>query len=225
LLYRAPKKTQKFEVTAKTPVSTLAALHLDISELDRAATSAEGIQHESTGGDVTIGTSDSGFLLLDPTLNPVASNTEAAQILAFPNIPERIKKLNVFLADKIRSTLVDHQSKESLNFVKEFRSGKRRYVCRAFRLQCHDNGMRWAVVVLLERYSSGATALSEVSKQFDLTEREQETVELLLQGLTSKEIATRMGISPNTVKAFLRLVMVKMGVSTRSGILGRIVRP
>ena len=45
---------------------------------------------------------------------------------------------------------------------------------------------------------------------------------MLLQGLTSKEIAVRMGISPNTVKAFLRLVMVKMGVSTRSGIVGRI---
>jgi DNA-binding CsgD family transcriptional regulator len=45
----------------------------------------------------------------------------------------------------------------------------------------------------------------------------------LLEGLTSKEIADRMGISPNTVKAFIRLVMVKMNVSTRSGIIGRIV--
>jgi DNA-binding CsgD family transcriptional regulator len=172
---------------------------------------------------VAIGASDPGFLLLDPSLNPVASNAEAAQILSFPNVPERIKGLNVFLADKIRSSLVNHQSKESLTFVKQFRSGKRRYVCRAFRLQSHENGLRLAAVVLLERYSSGTTALSEISKQFDLTEREQETVQLLVQGLTSKEIATRMGISPNTVKAFLRLVMVKMGVSTRSGILGRIV--
>jgi DNA-binding CsgD family transcriptional regulator len=64
-----------------------------------------------------------------------------------------------------------------------------------------------------------------VSSQFGLTRREQETIQLLLQGLTSKEIAERMGISPNTVKAFLRLVMVKMGVSTRSGIVGKIVGP
>jgi DNA-binding CsgD family transcriptional regulator len=56
-----------------------------------------------------------------------------------------------------------------------------------------------------------------------LTQREQETVKLLLQGLTSKEIAGRMGISANTVKAFVRLVMIKMGVSTRSGIAGKIV--
>ena len=80
-------------------------------------------------------------------------------------------------------------------------------------------------VLLLERYSSGSAALEQVAKQFDLTDRERETVELLLQGLTSKEIAIRMGISPNTVKAFLRLVMVKMGVSTRSGIVGRVSGP
>ncbi|MGB7821682.1 MAG: helix-turn-helix transcriptional regulator, partial [Candidatus Sulfotelmatobacter sp.] len=80
-------------------------------------------------------------------------------------------------------------------------------------------------VLILERYSSRSAALSQLSQEFDLTVREQETVQLLLQGLTSKEIAARMDISPNTVKAFLRLVMVKMGVSTRSGIVGRIVGP
>ena len=45
----------------------------------------------------------------------------------------------------------------------------------------------------------------------------------LLRRASKKEIAIRMNISPNTVKAFLRLVMVKMGVSTRSGIVGRVV--
>jgi hypothetical protein len=49
-------------------------------------------------------------------------------------------------------------------------------------------------------------------------------VEFLLQGLTSKEIANRMNISVNTVKAFLRLIMVKMNVSTRSGIAGKVAR-
>ena len=41
--------------------------------------------------------------------------------------------------------------------------------------------------------------------------------------ITSKQIAERMKISPNTVKAFLRIVMVKMDVSTRSGIVGKII--
>ena len=61
-----------------------------------------------------------------------------------------------------------------------------------------------------------------VGQKFHLTARERETLHFPLQGMTSKEIATGMGISPHTVQAFLRLVMSKMQVSTRSGILGRI---
>ncbi len=46
----------------------------------------------------------------------------------------------------------------------------------------------------------------------------------LVEGLTSKEIAERMQISPNTVKAFIKLVMIKMGVSTRLGVIGKIIK-
>lgn len=172
---------------------------------------------------MSITSCESGFLLLDSSLNPIASNAEAIQILSFPSKPDRIKQVNIFLSDRIRTSLVDHQAQESLSFVKEYKSGKRRYICRSFRIDCN---VRYApapsIAVLLERNSTGSLVLEEISKQFELTQRERETVELLLQGLTSKEIANRMAISPNTVKAFLRLVMVKMGVSTRSGIIGRI---
>ena len=82
--------------------------------------------------------------------------------------------------------------------------------------------MQPAFAVLLERNAAGSTGLIEISEQFNLTQRERETVELLLKGLTSKEIANRMQISVNTVKAFLRLVMVKMKVSNRSGIAGKV---
>ena len=44
-----------------------------------------------------------------------------------------------------------------------------------------------------------------------------------MQGLTSKEIAKRMRISPHTVKTFLGLVLIKMGVATRSGIIAKII--
>jgi len=81
------------------------------------------------------------------------------------------------------------------------------------------------LVVMLERKSNEAVTIAEISERFGLTAREQETVQFLLEGFTSKEIAQRMKISPNTVKAFIRLVMVKMSVSTRSGIIGKIVGP
>jgi DNA-binding NarL/FixJ family response regulator len=45
----------------------------------------------------------------------------------------------------------------------------------------------------------------------------------LVRGFTNKEIASRMQISPNTVKAFLRLVMIKMGVSNRAAIMSKFI--
>lgn len=166
----------------------------------------------------------SGLLLLDSSLNPIASNSEAVQILSFPSKPDRIKNLVTFLSDRIRTALVDHHPQETLSFVKEYKSGRRRYVCKSYQIDSDSRSFppRHSIAVLLERTSNGDVMLEEIAKQFDLTHRERETVELLVQGLTSKEIADRMGISSNTVKAFLRLVMVKMDVSTRSGIVGRL---
>ena len=56
----------------------------------------------------------------------------------------------------------------------------------------------------------------------ELTERELEILRQIAGGASTKDIARQLFISPNTVKAFLRLVMVKMKVSTRSGIAGKI---
>jgi DNA-binding CsgD family transcriptional regulator len=168
---------------------------------------------------------NNGFLLLDAALNLLAANDPALQILCFPSGTNQIKQPKVFFADRVRTALVDHHCQDGPvpAFVKEFKSGKRRYICRSFRVDCSGRyPLQPAFAVLLERDAADSPELTAISQQFDLTQRERETVEFLLQGLTSKEIATRMHISPNTVKAFLRLVMVKMKVSTRSGIAGKI---
>jgi DNA-binding CsgD family transcriptional regulator len=173
-----------------------------------------------------LGASAAGLLLLDVSLKPLAANDEALKILTFPTKPERIRQIQVFLGDKVRSSLVDRQAVDVVQFVREYKSGNRRYMCRAFQLDANGKGPSQAAFVLvLERYVCGGLAIVELAQQFALTSREVETVQYLVQGLTSKEIATRMNISPNTVKAFLRLVMVKLGVSTRSGIAGKVFGP
>ncbi len=169
--------------------------------------------------------SNNGFLLLDAGLNPIASNDPALQILGFPSEVDRIKQTHNFLADRVHTTLLDHKQ-DRRDFVKEFKSGKRRYTCKTFRLDRNGHyPVQLGFAVLLERDAAVSTGFTEICEQFDLTQRERETVGFLLQGITNKEIAIRMKISPNTVKAFLRLVMVKMNVSTRSGIAGKIVGP
>jgi len=172
---------------------------------------------------MSIAPNHEGFLLLDAGLNLIASNDLALQVLCFPSGASRIKQPKVFLADRVRTTLLDHNREGGTAFVKEFKSGKRRYICKSLQVACNgSDSLQPAFAVLLERdTTNNRSALANISAQFGLTLREVETVEFLLQGLTSKEIAARMNISTNTVKAFIRLIMVKMKVSTRSGIAGK----
>jgi len=75
----------------------------------------------------------------------------------------------------------------------------------------------------LHRNSSAAEAIDEVAADFRLTEREKQALSGVCLGLSSKDLAKRMNISPNTVKAFLRIIMVKMGVTTRAAVVAKIL--
>jgi DNA-binding CsgD family transcriptional regulator len=166
----------------------------------------------------------SGFLLMDSSLRPAFFNAEAIDILSYPDKLANLTHSDVFLEAKIRSSLVSQEARGESPFVTEFRSGRRRYFCRAFFVDsCAKDPSHPSIAVLLERGPSGLIPLSLVSAQFNLTQREREVLEYLLQGLTSKAIASRMNISPNTVKAFLRTIMIKTRVSSRSAMVGKII--
>jgi DNA-binding CsgD family transcriptional regulator len=166
-----------------------------------------------------------GIIVVDSNLSLLASNRDAVQILTFPDNPDRIPDLERWLGNRVRTRLIDRRAETENGLVNHFKSAKRTYICRSFpinvRLERPAAGSP-ALLLLLERTSNGSITMDQIAKRFGLTRREQETVKLLLRGLTSKEIADYMKISPNTVKAFIRLVMVKMKVSTRSGIIGKI---
>src|SRR6185503_5656710 len=49
-----------------------------------------------------------------------------------------------------------------------------------------------------------------------LTQREQQILELLADGLGNKQIAARLGITTNTVKTHLELLFDKLDVSSRA---------
>jgi len=165
--------------------------------------------------------SGAGCLLLNSGMHPLFVNRAAAEILSYPQTPDMQKNLDEFLTGKITSTLLSQSSRE-ITLVPKFRSGRRLYQCRAYRINSLTNGDGQAcLAVLLERVSRRPSSLADISERFHLTAREQEVVQYLFEGLTTKEIAMRLQISPHTVKAFLRLIMVKMAVSTRSGIVGK----
>jgi DNA-binding CsgD family transcriptional regulator len=165
--------------------------------------------------------SSGGFILLNSSMKPILVNRMAAEILSYPQTPETRESLDEFLAIKIRSTLFS-RTRSGPAMVATFQSGRRFYQCRAYRVNSLADGDSQAfVAVLLERATRRSSSLLEVSEKFHLTAREQEIVQHLFEGRTTKEIAMQLEISPHTVKSFLHLIMVKMEVSTRSGIVGK----
>lgn len=66
---------------------------------------------------------------------------------------------------------------------------------------------------------SGNLDLQKVKGLFRLSKREADVVEELVSGRTDKEIAQQLGISVETVRAYLKSVRAKLGVSTRTAIV------
>jgi DNA-binding NarL/FixJ family response regulator len=79
------------------------------------------------------------------------------------------------------------------------------------------------VALRLQRAHSVSETLDHVAANYHLTEREHETLRGVANGLTSKEMAFRMNISANTVKVFLRFIMIKVGVNTRTELAAKIL--
>lgn len=160
-----------------------------------------------------------GLLLLGTRKDLIASNAEAIRVLSYPGKPVKGKQLSALVADKIPMDLF--RAAPEGRVIAEFVSGRRRYICTGQSLDM--SGMtKGTTAILFERRPSPEVTLYGISRKYNLTTRERETVGHLLRGLTSKEIAQEMNISHNTVKSFLRLVMTKMGVNTRATLIIRV---
>jgi DNA-binding NarL/FixJ family response regulator len=70
-----------------------------------------------------------------------------------------------------------------------------------------------------------------VAAHGELTERETEVLRLVAGGLATKQIASRLGISPKTADRHIQNIYAKIGVSTRAaaavfamqhGVVGRL---
>jgi DNA-binding CsgD family transcriptional regulator len=166
-----------------------------------------------------------GFLLLDTSLHPLYANQEALAALTYPENLNRKNGLNGFLEARVQSLFARPNGSRELMCRDSIPSGRRRYRLRMFSVTSPlSKGLKPAVAVLLERQQKSKIDLSYISARYRLTQREGETLDHLVQGFSTNQIADRMTISPNTVKAFLRSIMMKMGTDTRAGIIGKILQ-
>jgi len=72
---------------------------------------------------------------------------------------------------------------------------------------------------LLERIVPDGLNFPKIAREWKLCPQEVKIVQLILLDHSNKEIALRLNLSLHTVKGYLRLLMRKLGVKTRAGVL------
>jgi len=127
------------------------------------------------------------------------------------------------LPDEIVEQL-NTQSAQGRSHSVQLSTGKSEYSCRTFVAKRVDLTDSTPMLILhLKKEVSVTDAVHQVGISYNLTHRERQALVGVSMGLTSKELAEQMNISPNTVKAFLRLIMIKMGAATRAGVVGKLL--
>jgi len=160
---------------------------------------------------------DAGLILLDYSLKPLAFDRGAAAIMNHPTQPG--------IPEEVLKTLRGLNPAEWSSAKTVFRRGKNEYVCQTYLLESQAWPLEQFVVVLhFEKRSSIDNAIHKAVLKYNLTERERQALEGISMGLSNKQLSERMNISPNTVRAFLRLVMVKMSVTSRSAIVAKLLQ-
>ncbi len=161
--------------------------------------------------------------MLKPPGTVLYANAEAMRILAYPWAPAAVASLEKLVSDKL-GIIAERLAGEG-TLIAEVQSGRRRYLCRGYRLESGRGGREPSPVALqFERACRPILDVRAAAERFRLSPRERQTLALVVQGLSNKEIAAHLGVSPNTVKTFLRLIMGKMGVSSRVGLVRKTIQ-
>jgi DNA-binding CsgD family transcriptional regulator len=81
----------------------------------------------------------------------------------------------------------------------------------------------WADRTQAELRASGETARRrESNTTFDLTPQEVQVASFVVQGMTNREVAAQMFLSPRTIDYHLRSVFTKLGIKSRTELANRL---
>jgi DNA-binding CsgD family transcriptional regulator len=166
-----------------------------------------------------------GLVLMDLSLKSVAFDRGAALLLGYASKPGITGINGEPCIPKEILDMVRGRKAADLSFAKTyFRVGESEYVCRVHVMELPNRLCKEPLLALyLEKAAFVNGAVYDVATRYHLTVREAEILRGISTGLAPKEVAKRLNISPNTVKSFLRLIMTKMGVTTRAEMFAMIL--
>ena len=172
-------------------------------------------------GDVSSANVAEGFILMDLARGPLAFDSGASAIFQHPAQPGRKPESAL---EEIFGSIRNRKRSELQSVAIRFRVGEEKYICRVYLLQPKQPLSAECLVALhLEKDCESNDAVSAVAAEYNLTEREVEALRGISKGLSSKELAVHMNISPNTVKVFVRMIAIKMGVATRGEMISKVL--
>jgi DNA-binding CsgD family transcriptional regulator len=169
---------------------------------------------------------EDGLVLMDSLLRVVAFDAGAAAILnpPYPTDAGAKSLMPPQVPNEIVNAIRNRDPGDLSPLTMSTRIGNSDFKCQVYVLDSQNDSFGEPMTALhLEKDYLAVDAIREIADKHHLTVREQEVLRGMSMGFATKELAARMNISPNTVKAFLRLVMIKLGVTTRAGIVAKIL--
>jgi DNA-binding CsgD family transcriptional regulator len=160
-----------------------------------------------------------GVVIIDADFRPIGLDAGAEAI--FDRLVAHGNG-DVGMPKEILELLQSRAAKDSNGAPMYVSAGGRHYTCRVFVVRPRG-GAEPLLTLYLRREVSIIDAAHQIAVEYGLTDREEEALSGLALGLSSKELATRMNISPNTVKAFVRLAMIKMGARSRACVFAKLL--
>jgi DNA-binding CsgD family transcriptional regulator len=141
----------------------------------------------------------------------------------FPDFPCLCAQWKGLVDKRITEQIGSGGGKElGAGFIDLYQSWRRKYILRGTVLlgcppKSESQDSRY--LFILERISQGMPNLGIIFRRWNLSHREQDIVRLLFEDRSNKEIADTLHLSINTVKAYLKLLMRKLGVVSRAGMI------
>jgi DNA-binding CsgD family transcriptional regulator len=169
--------------------------------------------------------SEVGLVLFDQSLRPIAFDRGAAGILRYPDPPNGARaELADYIPREIWDLVGRPKSTVQSGPGTRIHAGESEYLCRAHLVEFSSESCS-IVALHMEKVWSANEVVQEIGSKFQFTNREREVLARTSKGFSSNEIAAQLHISPNTVRSFVRLIMTKMGVATRSEIVAAVLQP
>jgi len=146
---------------------------------------------------------------------------------AFPDISlfcDKWKKLMDKKCEEIGSESEGNAGRSC--FIDIIKSQKRLYAVRGTVLSDSPENVNrdeWPHLFILNRTYSDQANIAKSFRKWHLNKREQEIVQLLLDDYSNKEIAQHLNLSCNTIKGYLKLLMRKLDVNSRAGIISKLL--